>query len=212
MKFLVVEGPDGSGKTTMVDMIEKEIALQGNFMRIREPGGTIIGERIREVLMTEPMSESLRMKLFALARDILFDSIPDDMELIISDRSFVSSLVYQGLVGGIKSKEILDVNASTLAKIKEFDLILLSLDTKTMMGRIASRKEENTIFDNEGYTYQKNIRSAYEKIPYYLSGLKNSGNKHFVDMKINVHIVDANGTIEEVKEKVLSITKKITKR
>ena len=103
--FIVMEGPDGSGKTTQINLLEQYLKEAGYECLItREPGGTVIGEEVRELILNpeyKEMSPVTEMLLYAASRaQLVHEVIGPALEagrIVISDRFVDSSIVYQGI-------------------------------------------------------------------------------------------------------------------
>ena len=121
-RFVVFDGPDGSGKTTQFARFAKYCRDAGlPICEVREPGGTSIGEQIRAVLLEPDNAEmSLRceMMLYMASRaQLLEECIGPALErgeLVLADRFISSTLAYQGTAGGISREEILAVGRVAL--------------------------------------------------------------------------------------------------
>src|SRR5262245_61665830 len=102
--FITLEGPDGSGKTTQIALLADHLAKQGySILRLREPGGTRIGEQIREVLHNHDhneMNPRAEVLLYSAARaQIVAEVIRPALEegkVVLCDRFFDSTFAYQG--------------------------------------------------------------------------------------------------------------------
>src|SRR5262249_32146863 len=116
-KFIVFDGPDGCGKTTQLKMLITKLENAGvKVRRLREPGGTIIGEHIRDLLLTakgEGMDLRCEMLLYMASRAQLMhqEVLPalKANECVVSDRFASSTLAYQGGGGGMRVEDILKV-------------------------------------------------------------------------------------------------------
>lgn len=142
--YIVFEGIDGAGKSTQIQMLRQW--LEDNGFRVEtvvEPTGSEVGRLIREILQ-RPDAQSERVQktlglLFAADRMLIMDKLEDKSKIIISDRSFISSLAYQDNPDWI---EVLNKYA------KRPDLlILLDLDVETSVSRTSG---EDT-FENEQF-------------------------------------------------------------
>ena len=140
--YIVFEGIDGAGKTTQIQMLAEWLEANGfRVETLREPTDSKVGDLIHEILQqpdaqTEEVQRILGL-LFAADRLFIMDRLENDSKIIISDRSFLSSLVYQDDADWI---EILN----RYAKRPDL-LILLDLDAKTSVARTSG---EDT-FENE---------------------------------------------------------------
>ena len=104
--FVTLEGPDGAGKTTQLQLLGRALAPHDPLV-VREPGGTTLGESIRELLLHRDgvaMVPEAEMHLFMAARaELIAERIKPALEagrLVLADRYHDSTLVYQGVVGG----------------------------------------------------------------------------------------------------------------
>lgn len=142
--YIVFEGIDGAGKSTQIQMLKEW--LEANGFRVEtvvEPTDSEVGKLIRRILQRpDAQSDNVQKTLgllFAADRMLIMDELEDESKIIISDRSFISSLAYQGNPEWI----------SVLNKyVKKPDLlILLDLDVKTSVARTSG---EDT-FENEQF-------------------------------------------------------------
>ena len=117
--FITMEGPDGSGKTTQIELLKDYLEKAGYDVLItREPGGTVISEAIREIILNKDyteMSPVTEMLLYASARAQLINEVIgpalDSGKAVISDRFVDSSLVYQGMARGLGVGNVYEVTA-----------------------------------------------------------------------------------------------------
>ena len=117
--FIVMDGPDGSGKTTQINLLEQYLKEAGYECLItREPGGTVIGEEVRELILNpeyKEMSPVTEMLLYAASRaQLVHEVIGPALEagrIVISDRFVDSSIVYQGIARNLGISTVAAVNA-----------------------------------------------------------------------------------------------------
>ncbi len=143
-KFLVFEGPDGSGKSTQLKRLVDAAAAAGvKVTQVREPGGTPVGEQIRSVLLDPSSTMTLRaeMLLYMASRAQLVETIINPAlsrgELVIADRFLTSTFAYQGAGGGLSEQDIRDVGRVATFDIRP-DLVLIyyvDVTTATMRTR-----------------------------------------------------------------------------
>lgn len=153
--YIVFEGIDGAGKSTQIKMLKEW--LEANGLEVEtfvEPTDSEVGKLIREILQrpdatTDRVQKTLGL-LFAADRMLIMDKLEDDKKVIISDRSFISSLAYQ------EPAEWIGV-LNKYAKKPDL-LILLDLDVKTSVARTSG---EDT-FENEEFL--SNVRENYLNI------------------------------------------------
>ena len=116
--FITLEGTDGSGKTTQINRLKEYFSERGyRVVCTREPGGTPIGEKIREIIIDKNNSEMANITealLYAAARAQLVNEVIEpvlkDGGVVISDRFLDSSLVYQGFARGMGENFINNIN------------------------------------------------------------------------------------------------------
>ena len=140
--YLAFEGIDGSGKTTFIEEVSKELISSNiGFKIVREPGGTKLGEGIRELLLShdyrvDPTSEAL---LFSASRAQLIEEVVkptiEKGEVIITDRSAYSSVAYQGVGRGLGYKEVYDLNDFAIKSFWPQKVILLDIDPEISLSR-----------------------------------------------------------------------------
>ena len=142
--YIVFEGIDGAGKSTQINLLKYWLEENGfDVETVVEPTDSKVGKLIREILQrpdatTDRIQKTLGL-LFAADRMIIMDKPNDDSKVILSDRSFISSLAYQEPADWIKQ-----INKYA----KEPDLVLLlDVDVKTSVNR-CSKKDE---FENEEF-------------------------------------------------------------
>ena len=153
--YIVFEGIDGAGKSTQIQMLKEWLENNGlEVETIVEPTDSEVGKLIREILQrpdaeTDKVQKTLGL-LFAADRMLIMDKLSDEKKVIISDRSFISSLAYQEPV-----EWIYELNKYA----KKPDLVLLlDLDVKTSVARTSGKDE----FENEEFL--TGVRTNYLEI------------------------------------------------
>ena len=142
--YIVFEGIDGAGKSTQIDLLKVWLEKNGfNVECVVEPTDSEVGKLIRKILQrTDATSDRIQKTLgllFAADRMLIMDKLNDESKVILSDRSFISSLAYQEPVDWIKQ-----INKYA----KEPDLVLLlDVDVKTSVNRCSKEDE----FENEEF-------------------------------------------------------------
>jgi dTMP kinase len=162
--FVTFEGIDRSGKTTQARLLAD--ALGPDAVAVREPGGTPLGERVRELLKDPrgeigPYAEAL---LFAAARSELCRQVIrpalEAGRVVVSDRFVDSSLAYQGAGRGLGVDEVLEINRWATEGLVPDLTIYLALDPATA----AARAGEADRFEDEGAQLQRLVHDAYEEL------------------------------------------------
>jgi dTMP kinase len=162
--FVTFEGIDRSGKTTQARLLEE--ALGDEAVAVREPGGTPLGERVRELLKDPaarigPQAEAL---LFAAARAELVEQVIRpalaEGKVVLSDRFLDSSLAYQGAARGLGVDDVARINRWATGGLVPDLTLLLELSPHAA----AARGVEADRFESEGAGLQEAVLAAYEEL------------------------------------------------
>ena len=140
-RFIVIEGPDGSGKSTQAQMLVEKMEKDGSpVVAIREPGGTVIGEKIRSILRDPSLSEmtaETEMFLYMASRaQIVREVIKPELEkgrLVLADRFLLSTVVYQGAAGGLGIDTVLKIGQIATGGLKPDLTIVVDINEKKWM-------------------------------------------------------------------------------
>jgi dTMP kinase len=143
-KFVVFDGPDGSGKSTQMGRFMQWSKEQGLVVKeVREPGGTSIGEQIRQVLLDPTnvgMTIQCEMLLYMASRAQLVEQeiVPalNRGELVVADRFVSATLAYQGAAGGLPTKWIQQVAEVAVSGHWPDITLILDVDDVTAAGRL----------------------------------------------------------------------------
>ena len=167
-RFITIEGVEGVGKSTNISYIERFLEARDiKFVSTREPGGTALAERIRDVLLDkvessmDPMTELLLM--FAARKQHTEELIKPALERgewVICDRYTDSSYAYQGGGRGLDSKIISKVEKLTLGSFKPDLTIVLDLPVKKGLARAGNRGELDR-FELESEKFFKRVRATF---------------------------------------------------
>jgi dTMP kinase len=143
--FISFEGLDGCGKTTQAAMLSDALELEGRaVVRVREPGGTATGERIRELLLdpAATIAAAAEALLYAAARAQLVDQVIhpalDRGDTVIADRFIDSSLAYQGVARGLGLDAVLAANQLAIRGLMPDVTLLLELPAALAAARRGS--------------------------------------------------------------------------
>lgn len=172
--FITFEGSEGCGKTTQINALAKRLESTGKTVQItREPGGTVIGEKIRELLQdpqhTNEISAMTELLLFSASRSQLISSVIrpalERGEIVISDRFYDSTLVYQGLGRSIDRSLIEQLNTLTVGSLVPDLTILLDLDAEVGIARAQQRQSgQLDRIETESLEFFQAVRDGYLKL------------------------------------------------
>lgn len=166
-RYLAIEGIDGAGKSTVVRELADELRSRGHAVTtVREPGGTAVGEAIREILLgsADHLDDWAEALLFAAARAHLAATVIGPAlargDLVVSDRSYWSSLAYQGGGRGLGVAEVRAVNEAGLRGVVPDLVVLLRLDPAQGL----ARERERDRISSEGIDLQGRVAAAYDAL------------------------------------------------
>lgn len=171
--FITIEGPEGSGKTTVAKKVVEKLNEEGiNAIYTREPGGVGIAEKIRDIILDvnntnlDKRSEAL---LYAASRrqHLIEKVIPalNEGKVVICDRFVDSSLAYQGYAREIGIDEVYAINMFAIDGKMPDLTILLDIDPQVGLDRVMqNRQEEINRLDLEGIAFHKKVHKGYEII------------------------------------------------
>lgn len=165
-KFIVLDGPDGCGKTTQTRMLAEW--LQGHGVvtaSFRDPGATAIGEKIREILLSpahEVMTTPTEVLLYMAARAQLWaESIGpalQDGACVLLDRWLSSTCAYQGFAGGFGIDKVVAVAQDCLERVWPDLTIVLDVDLEGATPRL---KRELDRMEQKGDRYHARVREGF---------------------------------------------------
>lgn len=167
--FLITfEGGEGGGKTTQVARLKEKLEAAGKeVIALREPGGTVISEQIREIVLSAKnmgISYTSEVLLFQAARAQIYEEVVLPAliagKVVVMDRSRDSSVVYQGIVRGFGKDLIDQLNAISTKGTYPDVTILLDVEPKVGLQRRAEAGGSNRI-ELENISFHENVRKAY---------------------------------------------------
>ena len=190
--FITLEGPEGSGKTTVSQLLVKKLIDDGHqAILTREPGGIAIAEQIRNVILnkdnTNMDSRTEALLLAAARRQHLVEKIIPELEngkIVICDRFIDSSLAYQGYARGIGIQDVYDLNMFAIDGFMPDKTLFFDVDFITGLKRIQENNREFNRLDLEGNEFHQKVYDGYQEVI-----------KMFPDRFVKI---DASKSIEEV--------------
>lgn len=200
-KFITLEGPDGSGKTTVSKIVFEQLIAEGyKVLLTREPGGIDISEQIRGIILdTKNVTMDARTEalLYAAARrQHLVEKVQpalDEGYIVICDRFVDSSLVYQGVGRKIGIDEVYQINLFAIGDIKPDATIFFDVPYEVGLARINNGERVADRLDLETNDFHKDVYDGYMTIC-----------DKFAD---RITKIDASKEIDEVVSQVLGVIK-----
>ena len=192
--FLTFEGPEASGKSSQIKLLEKYLKKKKiPFIASREPGGTILAESLRELILKVKsdinINEEILMLMAARSHHINTVIMPalNDGKLVISDRFADSTFVYQGYVNkfGILKAKLLHKNI--LNNFLPNKTFLFELSSSKILLRLGKRKNKNK-YDKLEKEFHNQVNKGYKII---------SNNKRFIK-------IDASKSMKSIHKKIVT--------
>lgn len=203
-KFIVFEGGEGSGKSTILEMVYDELTSQGiECIKTREPGGIKISEEIRSVILDKKntmMDSRTEALLYAAARrQHLIEKVANALKegkIVLCDRFLLSSLAYQGYARDLGVEEVYNINKFAIGEYMPNLNILFDIEPEIGLDRISknSSREVNRL-DLEKMDFHYKVREGYLKL--------------YNENEFNIVKVDASKSINDVFKEVIKIIKEI---
>ena len=194
--FITFEGGEGSGKSTQISLLASRLAATGMSVRcVREPGGTVVGEAVREILL-DPAHEGLdamaELLLYEAARaqhtaEVIEPSLAAG-EVVLCDRYFDSSTAYQGFARGLPLEEVAALNRAATQGLVPTRTLVIDVDPGLGVERATHAGADR--LEGEDAAFHQRVREGYLAIA-----------EREPD---RVRVVDGAGSIDEVAARVVS--------
>ena len=167
--FITFEGIDGCGKSTQIKLLSDHLGSTGNeVVLLREPGGTVVGEKIRNVLLdkkNDGMDPVCELLLFEAARaQIVRELIRpalDDGKIVICDRFFDSTYAYQGYARELGAGMVKLLNLTATSGLEPDITFLLDIDPEEALKRRGIRGDGDDRMEALGIGFQQKVRQGY---------------------------------------------------
>ena len=198
--FITLEGIEGAGKSTVIYFIENFITSSGyDVVKTREPGGTAIGEQIREILLNknnDKLTDDTELLLIFAARaqhlsEIILPNLTSN-KIVLCDRFIDASYAYQGAGRGIEQSKINLLENWVMPDIKPDLTFLLDLDPKIAFER-TNKRSDAARFESEDIHFFEKIRQ------YYLERAENEPERF--------RVINSELSLEDVQEQIKNILK-----
>lgn len=175
-KFITFEGIDGCGKTTQLGMLAAHLTRLGiSFVTTREPGGTAVGEQIRNVLLssaTAGLTPQAELLLYFAARaqnlrQIILPAL-EAGKIVLCDRFTDASMAYQGHARGVSLRFVAALHRMFCGNLQPDLTLVLDIDPRTSVARAQLRNSESALdegrFEQEGVALQQRARKGYRTV------------------------------------------------
>jgi len=200
--FITFEGLDGAGKTTQIKLLYDYLKQEGFDVVVTiEPGGTVIGQKIRKILLDKKnagISHKAETLLFLASRAELVSKLItpalNEGKIVICDRFFDSTVVYQGIARDLGKKRILDMSLWSTGGIVPDITFLLSIKAGRGKKRMDKASKKRDRIELEENNFREKIFKGYLNIA-------NENKDRFV-------IIDGEGNIEEIFKEIKSRVKR----
>ncbi len=194
-KFITLEGMDGAGKSTHIPDIIKLLEGKGvEVISTREPGGTVLGEQLRTLLLNEPMHpETETLLMFAARREHIAQIIEPALSRgawVLSDRFTDATYAYQSGGRGVLANKVIKLEAWVQGGLQPDLTLLFDVPVEVSVARLASARTPDK-FERESADFFTKIRNAY------LDRARNNPNRFC--------IINSNQTLEDVKVEVKNV-------
>lgn len=196
--FITLEGPDGSGKTSVANAVCDKLEQMGiGVVHTREPGGIDIAEQIRNVIL-DPKNTAMDGKtealLYAASRrqhlvEKVFPAV-NAGKIVICERFLDSSLAYQGFGRGLGIDDVLSINLFAIDNTYPDLTIYLDVDEEVGLSRLSDRSFKDRL-DQESIDFHHKVKQGYDEVL-----------RRFKD---RITVVDASKNLDEVVNEVLNI-------
>ena len=199
--FITFEGIDGCGKSTQCELLKNYLNDAGKeFIFVREPGGTVIGERIREILLDKKnsqMTARTELLLFEAARAQITDEVIrpalEEGKTVICDRFFDSSSAYQGMARGMGMEFVSGLNMAATGGIAPDITFFFDISAEEALERRGKRGEASDRIELAGLKFQEDVRRGYLELA------KSSGGR-IVTIDARLGIDEIFGQVKEALE------------
>lgn len=170
--FITMEGPDGSGKSTQAQKLFKYLQGKGyEVVLTREPGGTPVGEQIRNILLNPENGElgfKAEVLLYAASRaqhleEIIIPALKEG-KTVISDRFADSTIAYQGYGRNLNLPLVVEINRLVVEDYLPDLTILLDLPVEVGLARIRKKQKSMDRLEQEAITFHEQVYQGFKKL------------------------------------------------
>ena len=200
-KFITLEGIDGAGKSTHINFIKKYfIDKELNYLFTREPGGTLLGEKLREILLHDEMKpETESLLMFAARNEHVYEIIKPNLNKginVISDRFTDATYAYQSGGRGVDFSVIKQLKTITHGDLEPDLTLLFDLPIEVSIERLNNTRVLDR-FERQDYEFHQRVRAMYLKI-----AKANKG---------RFYIIDSTKEINDIQDEITKILDIVTR-
>ena len=200
--FLSFEGPEASGKSTQLKLLQKFFKRNNiQYVLTREPGGTSISEKLRKIILDKKQTISSLEEILLLmssrlnhVNNIIKPALKD-RKIIISDRYADSTFVYQGFVNNFGMKKTINLHKELLDNFLPTKTFLFLLSAQKINERLKKRKFFNK-YDKINASFHSKVISGYKKL--------SKNNNRFIR-------INAEESVNDIQQKILLSIKRLLK-
>lgn len=200
-KFIVLDGPDGCGKSTQARLLSEWIDRQGvHTASYRDPGTTAVGEQIRNILLDPRhvgMGDNVEVLLYMAARAQLWkEKIAPDLaegRCVVMDRWLSSTCAYQGWAGGFGIDRVIKIASDALQRVWPDVTLLLDVDLDTAGGRMNRCLDR---MEQKGPQYHAKVREGFLKL---------------AELRKDIAVINAVQDIDAVHQQILEQIQRLLK-
>ena len=193
-KYIALEGVDGSGKSTVAKALVQRLGDLGEeAILVREPGGTVVGEAVRGLLLdSDSLDHWAEVFLFAaqraeLAREVIAPAL-EKGTWVVSDRTYYSSIAYQGRARGLGEETVRSINETGLDGVLPDHVFVLDVEPEVAL----ARQDNPDRIGKEGVDFQAAVRSCYLDL---------------AEAEERVVVLDGTMTVVDMVDKILEIVR-----
>ena len=201
--LIALEGPDGSGKSTQIELLQKYFLDKGiEVVRTREPGGTKISEKIRVLVLdndNKEMDDMCEALLYAASRAQLASQVIKPAiaagKVVLCDRFVYSSMVYQGIGRNLGIEKIKTINEAALGGLEADFVFMITIPYDKGIERKRNQKVLDRL-ENGGDDFHKKVFEGYTKIS---------------EMYDKIELINGDDTIENIHKQIIDRVESIVK-
>ncbi len=202
-KFITFEGPEGCGKSTQIKLLSEALTKEGRLvLTTREPGGTDVGEEIREILMNPEyveLTDLTEVFLYEAARAQLVNEVIvpalDSGQIVLCDRFSESTLAYQGYGGKISVEWIQKIDQMARGGLSPDLTLFIDVDPEVGLKRARASEKEIDRLEEKDLEYHKRVYQGYLEL-----AKKNPD---------RIKVVDGRKGVQEVHQGILKLVRGI---